>query len=115
MTAASAAAIVVAGGSGERLGLEGGKQLAVVAGRPVLSWTLMALEQAPEIDLIVVVTHPDRVEEYVPSRSSRSDCQRRSSFAPGGESRQASVAAGLAADSDVGRRGRSSKTVRVRS
>lgn len=96
MTAASAAAIVVAGGSGERLGLEGGKQLAVVAGRPVLSWTLLALEQAPEIDLIVVVTHPDRGEEYRAVAVEPLGLSTPVVFAPGGESRQASVASGLA-------------------
>ena len=53
VTAASVGAIVVAGGSGERLGREGGKQLAVVAGLPVLSWTVKALAETPEIDVIV--------------------------------------------------------------
>ncbi len=72
MTAASVAAIVVAGGSGERLGRDGGKQLAVVAGLPVLSWTVKALAETPGIDLIVVVTHPERVSTSTArSRSNR--------------------------------------------
>ena len=33
------AAIILAGGSGERFGREGGKQLAQVAGKPVLTWS----------------------------------------------------------------------------
>jgi 2-C-methyl-D-erythritol 4-phosphate cytidylyltransferase len=90
------AAIVVAGGSGERLGFDGGKQLAMVAGLPMMSWAVKALAEAREVDLIIVVTHPDRVSEY---RSVAVDPLGISTpvlFAAGGESRQASVAAGLA-------------------
>jgi 2-C-methyl-D-erythritol 4-phosphate cytidylyltransferase len=96
VTGPSVAAIVVAGGSGERLGLEGGKQLAIVAGRPVLSWTLLALAEAPEVDLIVVVTHPDRGDEYRAVAVEPLGLSTQVVFAAGGESRQASVAAGLA-------------------
>jgi 2-C-methyl-D-erythritol 4-phosphate cytidylyltransferase len=94
------AAIVVAGGSGERLGREGGKQLAVVAGLPVLSWTLKALAEQPEIDLIVVVTHPERVVDYREVAIDPLGLSTGVVFAAGGESRQASVAAGLAAVPD---------------
>jgi 2-C-methyl-D-erythritol 4-phosphate cytidylyltransferase len=92
----SVAAIVVAGGSGERLGLTGGKQLAVVAGLPVMSWTVKALAEAPEIGLIVVVTHPDRVSEYREAAIEMLSITTPVVFAPGGVTRQASVAAGLA-------------------
>jgi 2-C-methyl-D-erythritol 4-phosphate cytidylyltransferase len=95
VTAQSVAAIVVAGGSGERLGLAGGKQLAVVAGRPVLSWTLKALAETPEIELIVVVTHPGRGEEYREIAVEPLELSTRVVFAAGGESRQASVESGL--------------------
>ena len=59
-----AVAIVCAGGSGQRLGIEGGKQLALVAGRPVLAWTLSALDASEEVDHIVLVCPDDRVAEY---------------------------------------------------
>jgi 2-C-methyl-D-erythritol 4-phosphate cytidylyltransferase len=95
VTARSVAAIVVAGGSGERLGLEGGKQLALVAGRPVLSWTLKALAETPEIELIVVVTHPDRGEEYRAIAVEPLGLSTPVVFASGGETRQASVVSGL--------------------
>jgi 2-C-methyl-D-erythritol 4-phosphate cytidylyltransferase len=95
VTAKSVAAIVVAGGSGERLGLEGGKQLAVVAGRPVLSWTLKALAETPEVELIVLVTHPDRGEEYRAVAVEPLGLSTPIVFAAGGESRQVSVASGL--------------------
>jgi 2-C-methyl-D-erythritol 4-phosphate cytidylyltransferase len=87
---------VVAGGSGERLGLTGGNQLAVVAGLPVISWTVKALAEAPEIDLIVVVTHPDRVLEYREVAIEPLGITTPVVFARGGVTRQASVAAGLA-------------------
>ena len=44
MSEAVTVAIVVAGGSGERFGRTEGKQLAEVAGWPVVSWCLRALE-----------------------------------------------------------------------
>lgn len=97
MTAPSVAAIIVAGGSGERSGLEGGKQLAIVAGLPVLSWTVRALDEAPEVELIVVVTHPDRGDEYRAVAVEPLGLSTPIVFAPGGDSRQASVASGLAA------------------
>ena len=58
------AAIIVAGGSGERFGRAGGKQLAKVAGRPLLAWSVRAFDLAPEIDAIVVVADPDRLDDY---------------------------------------------------
>ena len=90
-------AIIVAGGSGERLGRKGGKQLAPVAGRPVLSHTLEAFERCALVDGIVVVAHPDRLAEY---RAAALDPLGRSkvvALVGGGDTRQASVAAGLAA------------------
>lgn len=90
------AAIVVAGGIGERLGRPGGKQLARVLGRPVLSWTLAAFDAAREVDLIVLVCHPERVEEYRAAACDPLDLATQILFAPGGDTRQASVANGLA-------------------
>lgn len=59
-----AAAIIVAGGTGDRFGAPGGKQLAQVAGLPVLSHSLLACDAAQSIGLLVVVCHPDRLEEF---------------------------------------------------
>lgn len=91
------AAVIVAGGTGERLGRPGGKQLAIVMGLPVLSWTLAAFDAAPEVDLIVVVCHPERVDEYRSAACDPLQLATPLSFAAGGETRQASVANGLAA------------------
>lgn len=90
------AAIIVAGGTGERSGLGGGKQLAVVAGRPVLYHTISAFAACAAVDAIVVVVHPERIEEYrsaavAPVGSPKVVC-----VTGGGDSRQESVACGLA-------------------
>ena len=90
------AAIIVAGGSGERLARPGGKQLLPVAGMPVLSWSLRAFDCAPEVDVIVVVCHPERVDEYRRVAVNPLEPQTPVVFAPGGETRQESVANGLA-------------------
>lgn len=98
MSGARAAAIVCAGGSGERLGRAGGKQLAPVAGRAVLAWTIDALASAPEVGLIVLVCPEGRTEEYRQAAlDGITDVAIPVVFAPSGATRQASVASGLAA------------------
>jgi 2-C-methyl-D-erythritol 4-phosphate cytidylyltransferase len=95
-------AIIVGGGSGERFGREGGKQLAEASGRPILAIALAAFEAAPSIEAVVLVVHPERVEEY---RAACVDPLRPGKVArvvAGGSTRQRSVASGLAAvPSDV--------------
>jgi len=54
-------AIIVAGGSGARFGGSIPKQYLLVAGRPLLSWTISRFEQAGSIDQIVIVA----AEEYL--------------------------------------------------
>jgi len=49
-----AVALVVAAGRGERLGSHGPKAFVVLAGRPMLEWSLDALRAVPGIDAIVV-------------------------------------------------------------
>lgn len=94
------AAIVVAGGTGERSGLEGGKQLAIVCGRPVLSHTLQAFVDCPTIDEVVVVVHPDRLDEYLRVAIDPLHAEKVTAVVGGGDTRQQSVANGLAAVSD---------------
>lgn len=91
------AAIIVAGGTGERTGLERGKQLARIAGRPVLQHTIAAFDACTVIDEIVVVVHPDRVAEYRTGAVDAVGSCKIAAVVPGGDTRQASVAAGLAA------------------
>jgi 2-C-methyl-D-erythritol 4-phosphate cytidylyltransferase len=58
----SAAAVVLAGGSGTRIGAEGNADVNKVylplAGRPLLSWALDAFAQAPSIGRLVLVARP---------------------------------------------------------
>jgi 2-C-methyl-D-erythritol 4-phosphate cytidylyltransferase len=86
------AAIIVAGGSGERFGRAGGKQLAPVLGRPMLSWSVQAMAASSVVDAIVVVADPDRLSEFAAVAGTHA-----AAVVAGGPTRQDSVAAGLAA------------------
>jgi 2-C-methyl-D-erythritol 4-phosphate cytidylyltransferase len=88
----SVIAVIVAGGSGERFGAMQGKQLARACGRPVLSWSVDAFRACPAVDAIVVVGHPDRLAEYETAVGG----PKLVAVVAGGETRQDSVAAGLA-------------------
>lgn len=93
----SAAAIVVAGGSGERFGRAAGKQLAVVGGRPVVSWALLALDAVPGLDRVVVVCPRSRRADFRTQSVEPLGMRTPVVFADAGETRQASVASGLSA------------------
>jgi 2-C-methyl-D-erythritol 4-phosphate cytidylyltransferase len=54
----TAAAVVLAGGSGSRLGAEGNKVYLPLAGRPLLAWSLAAFARAPAVGRLVLVTRP---------------------------------------------------------
>lgn len=90
-------AIIVAGGTGERTGLGAGKQLALIAGRPVLYHTVVAFDACAAIDRIVVVAHPDRVDEYRVAAIDTVGSGKVAAVVAGGDTRQASVTAGLKA------------------
>ena len=49
------AAIILAGGTGERFGKEGGKQLVEIGGKPILTWSVEAFDAVGDIGLIVIV------------------------------------------------------------
>ncbi|MFD1158036.1 bifunctional 2-C-methyl-D-erythritol 4-phosphate cytidylyltransferase/2-C-methyl-D-erythritol 2,4-cyclodiphosphate synthase [Roseovarius aestuarii] len=81
------AAIIVAAGRGTRAGGDLPKQWQMLAGRRVIDWTLNAFRNAPEIDRIVVMLHPDDMD--------RLDSTDRTSVVAGGETRSQSVRKGL--------------------
>jgi 2-C-methyl-D-erythritol 4-phosphate cytidylyltransferase len=54
-----AVALIVAAGSGERLGMEGPKALVELAGRTLLQWSVDALRAVPAIEQIVVALPAD--------------------------------------------------------
>lgn len=59
------AAIILAGGTGERFGKEGGKQLVEIAGKPILTWSAESFDAVGDIGLIVIVCPDERRQEYL--------------------------------------------------
>ncbi|WP_214408717.1 bifunctional cytidylyltransferase/SDR family oxidoreductase [Sphaerisporangium fuscum] len=55
--------VVLAGGVGQRVGLNTPKQLIKIAGRPIIEHTLAVFDAAPEIDEIVVLMAPGHTGE----------------------------------------------------
>jgi 2-C-methyl-D-erythritol 4-phosphate cytidylyltransferase len=88
-------AVIVAAGRGERLGLDRPKAFAPLNGRPLLAESLERLEWSDWIDSIVVVAPPDW-EEPVILLAEELACGKVESVVTGGETRAASVRAGLA-------------------
>jgi 2-C-methyl-D-erythritol 4-phosphate cytidylyltransferase len=83
------AAVLVAGGDGQRLGAAVPKAFCEVAGRTLLEHAAMRFTAHPQIDTLVVVVpeaHQQQAAELVPSAQ----------VVAGGATRQRSVAAGLA-------------------
>ena len=56
-------AIILAGGSGHRLGESIPKQFLKIAGKKVIEHTIDLFQNHPWIDEIVVVVHPDYVRD----------------------------------------------------
>lgn len=86
-------AVVVAGGSGTRFGAN--KLLALLDGRPVLAWSILALLAVDEIER-VVVTGPQELADCVAAVSTSSPGKPVELIA-GGARRRDSVEAGLRA------------------
>lgn len=89
------AAIVVAAGRGERLAAPA-KVLIPLAGRPMLAWSLAALEAATSVGSIIIVVG-EHTREAVERLVRAEGFDRVRAIVLGGERRQDSVAAGLAA------------------
>lgn len=56
-------AVVLAGGTGQRIGLNVPKQLIKIAGRAIIEHTLRAFEDCPDIDDVMVLMHRDFVPQ----------------------------------------------------
>ncbi len=89
------AAIVVAAGRGERLNLPA-KVLLPLAGRPMLAWSLAALERARTVGPVIIVAGA-HTREAVARVVNDGGFRKVQAIVDGGERRQDSVAAGLAA------------------
>ena len=92
---ACAAAIILAGGSGERFGHEGGKQLVEIAGMPILTRSAKAFDAAPDVGLIVIVCPEERTSEYFTRAIDPYDFVTPVMMAPAGSIRQESAFSGL--------------------
>lgn len=90
-------ALIVAGGSGERFGGDIPKQYQLLAGRPVMSWTIGRFEAAETIDQIVLVVGEDYLLHVNNTVVDPYDFLKVVKIVPGGPSRSESVARGLAA------------------
>ncbi len=89
------AAIILAGGAGERFGKEGGKQLIEIAGKPILTWSTEAFDAVGDIGLIVVVCPEERHDEYLKRAIDPFPFVTPVVMAPSGPSRQESAFSGL--------------------
>lgn len=87
-------AVIVAAGRGERLGLDRPKAFAKLNGRPLLAESLERLEWSEWVDSIVVAAPLDW-EEPVILLAEELGCGKVVAAVPGGETRAASVRAGL--------------------
>ena len=90
-------AVVVAGGCGVRFGNPGGKQLVNVAGRPMLTWSLMAFDRSAYVGHIIVVAPQEKILEMRRLAVDPFEFTTPVSFAVAGETRQDSTRSGVAA------------------
>lgn len=87
-------AIVIAGGSGRRMGLEIPKQFVQVDGKPVLAYTLEGFQRHAGIDAILVVCIEGWTDE-VRSYAARFGIGKLRWIVPGGETGQESIRNGV--------------------
>ena len=79
-------ALIVAAGSGQRLGAGGPKALVPLCGRPLYAWSVDAFRVARSVDRVIVVVPPGKADEFTEPGIETVD---------GGEVRSESVANGL--------------------
>ena len=89
------AAVILAGGTGDRFGREGGKQLVEIAGRPVLTWSAESFDAVGDVGLIVIVCPEERQDEFLKSAIDPFPFVTPIMVAPAGPTRQESAFAGL--------------------
>ncbi len=92
---AQTAAIILAGGTGERFGRDGGKQLVEIAGKPILTWSAEAFDAVGDVGLIVVVCPEERQGEYLVRAIDPFPFVTPVVVAPAGPTRQESAFSGL--------------------
>lgn len=87
-------AIVVAAGKSSRMGAGSDKAFMSLCGKPVLAWSLLAMERCREIDRIILVVRKDQL--LAASTVAKTfGISKLFKVVPGGQKRQESVQAGL--------------------
>jgi 2-C-methyl-D-erythritol 4-phosphate cytidylyltransferase len=87
--------IIVAAGKSERMGSDVDKAFLSLGTRPVLAYSLLAFEQCPMIDGVILVVRKDR-QDSARGLAKIFGCDKVRKIVSGGTSRQASVLLGLA-------------------
>lgn len=87
-------AIIVAGGRGERLNQDYPKPLVLLGSRPIVSYSLEAFENAPEVDSIILVCGEDWID-VARELGKHSAPRKITAVVSGGARRSDSVRAGL--------------------
>lgn len=90
--------VILAGGTGSRVGLSIPKQLLKIAGKPVLEHTVALFQEADAIDEVMILMHPDHLAaaEGIAARYPKV-----SRVVAGGDTRNESTMAALAALADA--------------
>ena len=96
MTRLRNVAVVLAGGTGTRIGLNIPKQLIKVAGKPIIEHTIAAMHQSPLVDEIVVMMAPGFLDE-VRAIVKKGSYVKVTQILEGAETRNETTAAALAA------------------
>ena len=96
MTRLRNVAVVLAGGTGTRIGLNIPKQLIKVAGKPIIEHTIAAMHQSPLVDEIVVMMAPGFLDE-VRAIVKKGNYVKVTQILEGAETRNETTAAALAA------------------
>jgi ribitol-5-phosphate 2-dehydrogenase (NADP+) / D-ribitol-5-phosphate cytidylyltransferase len=99
MTRLRNVAVILAGGTGTRIGLNIPKQLIKVAGKPIIEHTIAAMHQSPLVDEIVVMMAPGFLDE-VRAIVKRGNYIKVTQILEGAETRNGTTAAALAALGD---------------
>lgn len=94
------AAVILAGGSGTRFGGDRPKQFALLSGIPVLVRSVLAFEESPYIDEIVIVSRKEDIDE-VRALCEQYRMRKLGSIVEGGATRQESSLNGVSATDDA--------------
>lgn len=94
---AKTAAVILAGGRGERFNGGAGKQLVKLLGRPMLTWTAEIFDAVADVGLIVIVAPEDQHEAFCHEALDPYPFVTPIALAPSGSLRQESAFAGVCA------------------